>query len=48
MGKPVFEWSQIPLSKKFESQIIKIDKFELFCVSMGNPHGVIFFKDEMN
>ena len=46
MGKPIFEWSQIPLAKKVESQIIKIDQFELYCVSMGNPHGVIFFEDE--
>ena len=46
MGKPIFEWTQIPLAKKVESQIIKIDQFELYCVSMGNPHGVIFFEDE--
>tara|TARA_B100001248_G_C27329280_1_gene430592 strand:- start:350 stop:1168 length:819 start_codon:yes stop_codon:yes gene_type:complete len=46
MGKPIFEWTQIPLAKKVESQIIKIDQFELFCLSMGNPHGVIFFEDE--
>ena len=46
MGKPIFEWTQIPLAKKVGSQIIKIDKFELYCVSMGNPHGVIFFEDE--
>ncbi len=46
MGKPIFEWAQIPLAKNVESQIIKIDQFELFCVSMGNPHGVIFFEDE--
>ena len=46
MGKPIFEWTKIPLAKKIESQIIKIDQFELFCVSMGNPHGVIFFEDE--
>ena len=46
MGKPTFEWTQIPLATKVESQIIKIDQFELFCVSMGNPHGVIFFEDE--
>ena len=32
--------------KKIESQIINIDQFELYCVSMGNPHGVIFFEDE--
>ena len=48
MGKPIFEWTQIPLAKKVESQIIKIDQFELFCVSMGNPHGVIFLKMKMS
>ena len=46
MGKPIFEWTKIPLAKKVKSQIIKIDQFELYCVSMGNPHGVIFFEDE--
>ena len=45
MGKPCFDWSVIPLSKQVEKQIIKIDEFELFCMSMGNPHAVIFFKD---
>ena len=44
MGKPCFDWSVIPLSKQFEKQIIKIDEFELFCMSMGNPHAVIFLK----
>jgi diaminopimelate epimerase len=46
MGKPCFDWSEIPLSKHLEKQIIKIDEFELFCLSMGNPHAVIFFEDE--
>ena len=45
MGKPCFDWAVIPLSKQFEKQIIKIDEFYLFCMSMGNPHAVIFFKD---
>ena len=45
MGKPIFEWAQIPLAKKVETQIIQIDQFYLFCLSMGNPHGVIFFDD---
>ena len=45
MGNPCFDWSAIPLSNKFEKQIIKIEGFELFCVSMGNPHAVIFFDD---
>ena len=43
MGKPCFNWSAIPLSKQFEKQVIQIDQFELFCLSMGNPHAVIFF-----
>ena len=46
MGKPIFESTKIPLAKKVESQIVKIDQFELFCLSMGNPHAVIFFEDE--
>ena len=46
MGKPIFEWTQIPIAKKVASQIIKIDQFQLYCLSMGNPHGVIFFEDE--
>ena len=46
MGKPIFEWTKIPLAKKVESQIIKIDQFEIYCLSMGNPHGVIFFENE--
>ena len=45
MGKPSFKWSEIPLAKEFQTQIIKIDEFELFCMSMGNPHAVIFLKD---
>ena len=45
MGKPCFDWSVIPLSKQCKTQIIKIDEFKLFCVSMGNPHAVIFFED---
>ncbi len=46
MGKPIFDWTKIPLAKKVESQIVKIDKYELYFLSMGNPHGVIFFEDE--
>ena len=46
MGEPLFKWTQIPIAKKVDSQIIKIERFELYCVSIGNPHGVIFFEDE--
>ena len=45
MGKPRFKWSEIPLAKEFETQIIKIDNYDLFCLSMGNPHAVIFFEN---
>ena len=44
MGKPCFDWSDTTFKKL--NQIINIDQFELFCVSMGNPHGIIFFQDE--
>ena len=47
MGKPCFNWSAIPLSKQSEKQVIQIDQFKLFCLSMGNPHAVIFF-DNVN
>ena len=45
MGKPIFKWSEIPLAKEFETQIIKIDNYDLFCLSMGNPHAVIFLEN---
>ncbi len=50
MGKPVFEWNKIPLLKDVDVKNLKIDQFNLFCLSMGNPHAVIFFKslNELN
>ena len=45
MGKPIFEWSEIPLLKENKNQILNINGYQLYCVSMGNPHGVIFFKN---
>ena len=44
MGKPIFEWSEIPLLKENKNQILNINGYQLYCVSMGNPHGVIFLK----
>ena len=45
MGKPNFKWSEIPLLKENKNQILTIDGYHLYCLSMGNPHGVIFFKN---
>ena len=45
MGKPKFGWSDIPLSKKIDPQKVKLGGFEAFCLSMGNPHAVIFLQN---
>ena len=55
MGKPNFEWNKIPLSKKMDTQNLKIkingiDGKEArggFSLSIGNPH-VIFFVEDFN
>ena len=50
MGKPKFNWNEIPLSQKMNTQEILIDFLEKdyglgFCVNVGNPH-IIYFVDE--
>lgn len=53
MGNPVFEYSKIPvifpnvIEKKLQSTKIEIDKkvYEIFAVSMGNPHAVCFVEN---
>ena len=45
MGEPKFEWKDIPLSKKQNTQKVLLDEFEAFCLSMGNPHAVIFVQN---
>ena len=50
MGKPIFEWSKIPLKKKLDYKNINIEigdtKFtEGFCLNVGNPHIIFFVKD---
>ena len=50
MGKPVFEWGKIPLSKKIDHSDItlNIDGKILangFCLNVGNPHIIFFVKD---
>lgn len=47
MGKPIFDWNKIPLSKKINPGKVDMeidgDKFNFgFCVNVGNPH-IIFF-----
>ena len=45
MGEPKFDWKDIPLSKKQNTQKVLLDEFEAFCLSMGNPHAVIFMQN---
>ena len=42
MGEPKFGWKEIPLLKEQDTKTVKLDEFEAFCLSMGNPHAVIF------
>ena len=42
MGKPKFDWKDIPLASKQNTQKVLLDEFEAFCLSIGNPHAVIF------
>ncbi len=45
MGTPKFGWNEIPLSKEQDTQNVKLDEFKAFCLSMGNPHAVIFISN---
>jgi len=50
MGKPVFEWDKIPLSKKIDHSDIALnidDKIFTngFSLNVGNPHIIFFVKD---
>ena len=50
MGKPVFDWKKIPLSKNLDYNKISIEidgnKFiEGFALSVGNPHIIFFVKN---
>ena len=45
MGTPKFGWKEIPLSKEQDTQNVKLDEFKAFCLSMGNPHAVVFISD---
>ena len=50
MGKPVFEWNKIPLSKNLDPSNITLNIKNKtftngFCVNVGNPHIIFFVKD---
>ncbi|MDC0511257.1 diaminopimelate epimerase [Pelagibacteraceae bacterium] len=50
MGKPVFEWDKIPLSKNLDPSNITLNIKNKtfangFCVNVGNPHIIFFVKD---
>lgn len=50
MGEPILEAEKIPVTAK-ESPVVKAPicvqgkEYEMTCVSMGNPHAVVFMKD---
>jgi diaminopimelate epimerase len=45
MGVPKFKWTDIPLSDDTDPQKVKLGSFNAFCLSMGNPHAVIFLQN---
>ena len=50
MGKPIFEWDKIPLSKNLDCSNITLNIenkifTDGFCVNVGNPHIIFFVKD---
>ena len=45
MGVPKFSWNEIPLLKEQNTQKVKLDEFEAFCLSIGNPHAVVFINN---
>ena len=53
MGKPIFEWHEIPLKKKLDHKNITLNidsrKFtDGFSLNVGNPHIIFFVKDCFN
>ncbi|MDC0858480.1 diaminopimelate epimerase [Pelagibacteraceae bacterium] len=50
MGKPIFEWNKIPLSKNLHHSNITLNIedevfMDGFCLNVGNPHIIFFVKD---
>ena len=53
MGKPKFDWKEIPLSESMNTKQMSIDIVDKdhgygFCVNVGNPHIIYFVKDCLN
>ena len=53
MGKPIFDWDKIPLSKKIDHSDITLnidDKIFTngFSLNVGNPHVIFFVKIVLN
>ncbi len=53
MGKPKFDYQQIPISKKIDTDSFFIEEVDLApykfsAVNMGNPHIVTFIKEELS
>ena len=53
MGKPKFNWKEIPLSKNMNNEVVDIEVLDMdgnqykngFCLNVGNPHIIFFVKD---
>ena len=50
MGKPKFEWEEVPLSESMDTKKVSIDFLGEehgygFCLNVGNPHIVFFVED---
>ena len=48
MGKPNFQWNEIPISKNLDHKQVYLGEnapSKAFCLSMGNPHAVFFVEN---
>ena len=48
MGKPNFQWNEIPISKNLDHEKVNLGENapgKAFCLSMGNPHAVFFVEN---
>jgi diaminopimelate epimerase len=45
MGLPKFGWQDIPLAYESDTLKVPLDEFNACCISIGNPHAVIFMSN---
>ena len=45
MGLPKFSWRDIPLAYETDNLKVALDEFNACCISIGNPHAVIFISN---